>query len=153
VNTPRFIVAAGLALLGACSPPTPQPSDESSADIAASDTQSDPLAIALTPVLSEDIGRPVSVSVQTSAVDGDWGWIVAQPWTADGTQIDWSQTRHAERAREGLLDGGGMTYALMRRENGRWSVVEFVVGPTDAAWAEWAQRHGAPASLMVMPSK
>jgi hypothetical protein len=140
---------AALALLAACSPPGQQ---KSSDDITASESQTDPLALALTPVLAENIERPISLSVQTSTMDGDWGWIVAQPWTADGTQIDWSQTPYAERAREGVLDGNGVTYALLKREDGQWRVVEFAVGPTDVPWIEWAERHGAPASLMVMPT-
>lgn len=147
-----LMAVAAFALLAACSPPAQQ-SEQSSDSIAASETQTDPLAIALTPVLAENIGRPVSLSVQTSTMEGNWGWIVAQPWTADATQIDWSQTRYAERAREGVLDGNGTTYALLRRENGQWRVLEFAVGPTDVAWVDWAERHGAPASIMQTPDK
>lgn len=144
----KLAAAAALALVFACSPPSPQPSDT----IAGAEAPTDPLAVALTPALAEGIGRPVSLAVQVSAIDGDWGWIVAQPWTPDGTQIDWSQTRYAERAASGALDGGGVTYALLRRRNGEWRVVEFAVGPTDVAWADWAQRHGAPTSLMQAPT-
>jgi hypothetical protein len=146
----RVLVVA-LAFLAACSPPAQQAPGQSSEQIGASETQTDPLALALTPVLAEDIGRPVTLSVQTSRMEGDFGWIVAQPWTPEGAQIDWSQTRYAERAAEGALDGGGTTYALLRRENGQWRVLEVAVGPTDVAWADWPARHGAPASLMTMP--
>jgi hypothetical protein len=149
----RAWIIAACALLAACTPPAqqqPQGEDQAGA-IIASETQTDPLAIALTPVLAEAIGRPVSLSVQLSTMEGDRGWIVAQPWTPEGAQIDWSQTNFAERAREGVLDGNGTTYALLRRENGQWRVVEHAVGPTDVAWAEWGQRHGAPASLFQMP--
>ncbi len=135
-----------LCVVCACSPPAQQP--EISDDTIAGETQTDPLAAALTPVLAEDIGLPVSLAVTTSTTDGDWGWLIAQPWTPEGAAIDWSQTRHAARAAEGALDGAGTTYALLRRQNGQWQVVEFAVGPTDAAWADWAERHGAPASLM-----
>lgn len=141
---------AALALLTACSPPGQQ--SKSSEDITATENQTDPLALALTPVLAENLERPISLSLQTSAINGDWGWIVAQPWTADGTQIDWSQTPYAERARDGVLDGNGTTYALLRRENGQWRVVEYAVGPTDVVWLEWADRHGAPADLMQAPA-
>lgn len=144
-------LAIATLALAACTPPA-QDAQQETPGMTADQAQTDPLAIALTPALSEDIGAPVSLSVQVSTMDGDWGWIVAQPWTTDGTQIDWSQTRYAERAREGVLDGNGTTYALLRRENGQWRVVEHAVGPTDVAWAGWAEEHGAPAALFQMPA-
>lgn len=147
----RKLAIVVLALLAACSPPGQQTSDPPAGHVTPSDAQTDALAAALTPALSEAIGRPVSLEVQTSTMDGSWGWIVAQPWTPEGAQIDWLQTRYAERAQEGLLDGNGLTYALLQHRNGEWRVVEFAVGPTDAPWLDWAQRHGAPSSLMRAP--
>jgi hypothetical protein len=151
----RAMALAVAALAAACSPPAQDGTDVSSTEnvevnaiaCATSDDQCTPRA-ALTPVVGESIGHPVSLQVETFNTEGDWGWIIAQPWTPEGTQIDWSQTRYAERAAQGVLDGGGTTYALLKRENGRWRVVDFAVGPTDVAWADWPERHGAPASLM-----
>jgi hypothetical protein len=51
-----------------------------------------------------------------------------------------------------MLDGSGRTYALLRRQDGEWRVIDHAVGPTDVAWADWPQRHGAPASLFEMPT-
>jgi hypothetical protein len=144
------LAIAALFALAACSPPTPQggPTDPSAADAA----QTDPLALALEPTLAEEIGRPVTLAVLVSRTDGDWGWIVAQPWTPEGAALDWSQTNLAERAGQGMLDGSGRTYALLRRQDGEWRVIDHAVGPTDVAWADWPQRHGAPASLFEMPT-
>lgn len=147
----RFAVVV-LALLAACSPSTQESQEESAETSVASVAQTDPLALALTPTLSQDIGRPISLSVLTSATDGDWGWIVADPTTPEGAQIDWPQTNYADELLEDELDQDGRTYALLRLENGQWRVVEFAVGPTDVAWTDWPQRHGAPASLMQPPS-
>ncbi len=148
MRKPAIVV---FALLAACSPPGQQTSHTPARHATESDAQADALAVALTPALSEAIGRPVSLEVQISTMDESWGWIVAQPWTPEGAQIDWSQTRYAERAQEGLLDGNGLTYALLQRRDGEWRVVEFAVGPNDAPWLEWAERHGAPATLMQAP--
>ena len=149
----RAMLLATAALAAACSPPAPKsaeaPPGEPGAPAAeASNPERDALTAALAPRVSAEIGRPVSFTVETMRVENDWAWVVAQPWTPEGAQIDWSQTRYAERAAEGVLDGGGTTYALLKRENGRWRVVDFAVGPTDVAWADWPQRHGAPSSLM-----
>ncbi len=149
-----FLFAAMLSLAAACTPPqTPADQADDSASNGsvidqAPDPERDAMIAALVPAASDDIGRPVTFTVTTKRTEGDWGWLVAQPWTPEATQIDWSTTRYAEAAQEGLLDGNGVTYALLRRENGQWRVVAFAIGPTDAAWADWPQRYGAPASLM-----
>jgi hypothetical protein len=147
----RAMVLAFAAFAAACSSPAQQaeaPPGEPSVPVEASNPERDAMTAALAPRVQAEIGLPVSFTVATMRVENDWGWLVAQPWTPDGAQIDWSQTRYAERAAEGVLDGGGTTYALLRRENGQWRVVDFAVGPTDVAWADWSERHGAPASLM-----
>jgi hypothetical protein len=147
----RGMILALAALAAACSPPAQKaevPPGEPGIPAEASNPERDAMTAALAPRVQAEIGQPVSFTVTTMRVENDWGWLVAQPWTPDGAQIDWSQTRYAERAAEGMLDGGGTTYALLRRENGQWRVVDFAVGPTDVAWADWSERHGAPASLM-----
>lgn len=150
----RWLAAALMLALAACSPAQAPAPDETAAnagsagEMQAPDPERDAMAAALAPAVGAAIGAPVAFTVTTKRTEGDWGWLVAQPWTPDGAQIDWSTTSYAERAREGMLDGGGTTYALLRRENGQWRVVDFAVGPTDVAYADWPQRHGAPASLM-----
>jgi hypothetical protein len=153
----RALVLA-LALAGAaCSPPSQQKQAEAPASAPgapaaeAPDPERDAMAAALASAATPEIGIPVSFAVTTKRVDGDWGWLVAQPWTPDGAAIDWSTTRYATQAQEGVLDGGGTTYALLRRDAGNWRVVAFAVGPTDVAYADWPERYGAPASLMELP--
>lgn len=149
----RAAVLAFALLALACSP-SPQhqreaaPGEPGIPPAEASDPERDAMTAALAPRVEAEIGRPVSFTVNTMRVENDWGWLIAQPWTPEGAQIDWSQTRYAERAASGVLDGGGTTYALLKRENGTWRVVDFAVGPTDVAWADWSERHGAPASVM-----
>jgi len=147
----RPVVLALAAFAMACSPPAPKTEaapGEPGIPAEAPNLERDAMTAALAPRVQAEIGQAVSFTVTTMRVENDWGWLVAQPWTSDGTQIDWSQTRYAERAAEGTLDGGGTTYALLRRENGQWRVVDFAVGPTDVAWADWSERYGAPEGLM-----
>lgn len=98
--------------------------------------------------LDADLGQPVWFPAETVSFDGDWAWLVGVPSQLRGQDIDWARTRYAERAAEGVLDGGGTTYALVQRQNGVWVVRDFVVGPTDVAYMDWPQRYGAPAALM-----
>lgn len=139
---------AALAL-AACSPQAPSEPIAPAAPAAPSpEAESQALLDALTPVLSADLGQPVSFTIDTVRVDNDWAWLVVQPQAAGGGAVDWPRTRYATQAAEGVLDGGGTTYALLKRESGAWRVVDFVVGPTDVAYGDWPERHGAPAGLM-----
>lgn len=144
---------AALAL-AACSPQAPsEPIAPAPPAAPSPEAESQALLDALNPVLSADLGQPVSFTIDTVRVENDWAWLVVQPQAAGGGAVDWARTRYATQAAEGVLDGGGTTYALLKRENGAWRVLEFVVGPTDVAYATWPDRHGAPAGLMGLAAE
>jgi hypothetical protein len=148
----RGLVLTFAVLALACSPPpatteAPQPPAAPSADAT---TQA--LLAALTPVVAQDIGQPVSLQVSTTNVRDEWAFVTAQPRQPDGSAIDWSTTGLAQRAAAGMLDGDGTTYALLKNENGAWTVLEHAIGPTDVAWIEWAAEHGVPPDILGLPS-
>ena len=138
-----LILAAALAVFAAaCTPPAPDGVHD------ATEQERAPLDTALSASLAVDLGQPVSLRIDHARIDGDWAWVIAQPFKPDGfSPIDWSTTRYADANTEGMLDGGGTTYALLQRSDGVWTVKDFVVGPTDAPWVTWAQQYGAPVSL------
>ena len=139
-------ILAAFALV-ACTPPAPtEPAAPPAAP--APEAASQELLDALTPVVSTAIGQPVSFTIDTVRVDNDWAWLVVQPQAADGSPLDWSQTSFAGAHANGVLDGNGTTYALLKRENGQWRVVDHVIGPTDVAYIDWPARHGAPPELL-----
>lgn len=137
----RIVIVAALIALAACSPANERAEPSENTQLA------NEVAVALRNVLEADLGRPVSLRIDTQRQDGDWAWIAALPQTPDGAAVDWSTTRYAEQAREGMLDGG-VTYALLQRQNGEWVVRDYAVGPTDVAYMTWPQDYGAPAALM-----
>ena len=140
----RLLIAA---LAAACSPPA-QTTPATPPEAPSAEAESASLVAALTPVVAADVGQPnVTLTAETVRVQDDWGWLVAQPHG-----VDWSATKYAARAEAGALDGNGTTYALLKRENGAWRVLDFVVGPTDVAYMDWPARHGAPPELMGLPA-
>ncbi|HEX8901886.1 hypothetical protein [Vitreimonas sp.] len=107
---------------------------------------------ALNDAIGRALNQPVNMNLETFERSGDFAWVVAHPRLGDGTAVDWTITPYAAQAREGALDADGVTYALLiKRENNRWSVLEFAIGPTDVAWLDWPERHGAPPELMGLP--
>ena len=151
----NWILAAAM-FAAACSPPAhEQPKGEAPAaggetQIAEPTPEQRAMADALAQRAASDIGVPVKFTITSAQTEGDWAFIVAQPWSPEGAALDWSQTRYAQRAQDGVLDGNGTTYALLRRQNNAWTVVDFSVGPTDVAYADWAQRYSAPAAIFGM---
>ncbi|MBC7767808.1 MAG: hypothetical protein H7124_03405 [Phycisphaerales bacterium] len=138
-------IFAALAL-AACSPQAPR--EQAPPAAPSPEAASQELLDALTPVVAADIGQPVAFTIETVRVENEWAWLVVQPQAPGGGAIDWARTKYDVQAAEGVLDGGGTTYALLKRENGQWRVLEFVIGPTDVAYGNWPERHGAPAGLM-----
>ena len=145
-------VALALSAAAACSDPVSPPSASNVSEAPDPATSSTAILTAATPAVSATIGQPISLSPTTVNVQDDWAWVVAQPQTPEGGAIDWSATSFAEDAALGVLDGGGTTYVLLKRENGAWRVLDHVVGPTDVAWINWPTQYGAPAELMGLPA-
>lgn len=102
---------------------------------------------ALRIVIAKDLGQPVKFVVYDMRVQADWAFVVAHPQTPGGAPIDFGKTRYAERLREGVLDGDTL-YALLQRRAGTWTVVEFMIGPTDVGWMDWQATYRTPAGLI-----
>lgn len=153
----RNVFAAGVALLalGACEPKPPEAPPASESVAAATVTEADvdtrnALLTALTPVIESEIGgaQKLSFKVEEARTQGDWGWIHATPLTLEGAPVNWANTKYDEANREGLLDGGGATRALLQKVNGVWEVRAFDIGSTDVAWEPWPEEYKAPPEVM-----
>ncbi|BBF69660.1 hypothetical protein [Sphingomonas bisphenolicum] len=118
-------------------------------DIGVADPQRRVLLDALRPAIERDLGQKVQFVVRTLRRQDRWAFAHVVPQTRAGGAIDFRKTRHAERVREGIFDGPDV-YALLEQKDGRWMVREFVVGPTDVAYAAWPDEFGAPAGLLQL---
>lgn len=97
----------------------------------------------------QETGGPVEFAVAVLRTDGHWAYLQARPQRPGGRRIDWARTRHAEAWRAGRMDE--VVMVLMRRAGATWGIVEYEVGPTDAAWIHWAERHRLPHALFEGP--
>lgn len=151
-----FSSAAALMALTAALVPAPVLAQAPSAAAVARDVgPADPLRPvllnALRPAIVADLGQSVKFVVATLRTQGDWAYVVARPQRPDGREIDFRATRYREAIDQGVFDGPTL-YALMQRREQRWTVVDFVIGPTDVAWAGWPEEHGAPAAMLGLPN-
>ena len=115
-------------------------------DIDVADPQRRVLLDALRPTIERDLGQRVKFVVHRLRAQGRWAFAHVVPQTPARGAIDFRRTRHAERVKAGIFDGPDV-YALLEQRDGRWTVRDFVVGPTDVAYLAWPDEFGAPAGL------
>jgi hypothetical protein len=116
-------------------------------DVTIADRARKELLDALRPAVEQDLGQPVRFVVRKLRVEGGWAFAYVRPQTPDGRPIDFTKTRHAERVEAGVFDGDDL-FALLQRKAGRWTVREFVIGPTDVAYAAWPDDYGVSYELI-----
>jgi len=100
---------------------------------------------ALRPVVEQATGGPVLFVVDILRTDGTWAYAQGTPQRPGGQPINWMATPLAQQWQSGMMSD--VVMGLMVRSQGRWLLVEHVIGPTDVAWIGWAQQHGLPHAL------
>ncbi|WP_249696183.1 hypothetical protein [Stappia sp. WLB 29] len=86
---------------------------------------------AVRPLVEVRVGGPVEFVVVRLQVAGDWAFAILDPQHPGGARIDPARTIYGEDSE--YMDGL-RTYALLVNANGRWNIVDYAVGPTDAFW-------------------
>lgn len=96
-----------------------------------------------------ETGKPAIFEVAFLRVQRGWAFAEVVPRQPGGAAFDWRGTPLEEAWREGMMDPS--SFALLRRRDGRWSVVRFAIGPTDVAWDGWGRETGAPRGIFPYP--
>ena len=94
----------------------------------------------------KDLGRAGIFRVQHLKVAGDWAFARVVPIQPDGKEIDYSRTKYGEAAAEGMFDAEGE--ALLRREGGKWKLLEWRFGATDTEIDLWLEKYRFPRALV-----
>jgi hypothetical protein len=105
---------------------------------------------AMRPSFEDELGASVEFFVHRLAVWGGYAYAAVRPQRPGGRPIDWRRTKYAEAFASGAFEAD-MSLALLRRSRGRWEVVDFVIGPTDAHWISWQTEYGIPEAVFEMP--
>lgn len=78
-------------------------------------------------------GQANELVVLTMILAGDYSWVTATVQAVGGGEIDWTNSSFADDVAEGFFDGPSLQ-ALLKVEEGQWSVVDAAIGPTDVWW-------------------
>jgi hypothetical protein len=96
-----------------------------------------------------ELGQKVEFVVSVMLSKGDWAFAHGQLQQKGGAKLDYTKftdkaTR--EQANEGLFDDNFQ--ALLRRKNGKWTIVKRALGCTDVCWSDWGQTKGVPREVI-----
>lgn len=100
------------------------------------------------PSFEREIGGPIVFSTKRLAVYGDWAFGDVHPLRANGAEIDWSRTKFAEAQKGGMFEAD-TSFFLLKRVDGKWTLAEMVIGPTDVTWDSWRQQYNLPSTLFA----
>lgn len=90
----------------------------------------------LRPSIEKDLKQKVIFVVKKIRVYDGWAFVQCRPLTPKSKAIDFKKTKYKERIEDGTFDGD-TTYALLKLKNKKWTVADFVIGPTDVYWSAW----------------
>lgn len=106
---------------------------------------------ALRETVRRELGKPAIFHVHQLRVLGDWAFADVSLLKPDGSPFDFRGTPMEEAWREGFVDD--FTYAVLRRQDGRWRVVRHAIGPTDVAWQAWQEELHLSRALFPYPDQ
>ena len=96
------------------------------------------MAAAREPIEAE-IGQSIVFVASVLRTDGTWAYLQAVPHNPDGSPIDWAKTPFAAEMKKGVMSDTAMV--LMRKVQGEWTVNDYIFGPTDVYWLNWANAY------------
>ncbi len=101
---------------------------------------------ALSVPVSRALKQPITFSTDKVKVQGTWAFVSGQAKNANGGEPNWKLTRY-----QALIDSGDFEdnlFALLRKTNGKWRVVTYMMSCQDVCYLDWDKKYKAPSSLI-----
>ena len=97
--------------------------------------------------IEAEVGPPVVFVVSVLRVSSNWAFVQATPKRPGGVDIDWKRTKFREAFEKDFMSD--IVMGLLKYDGARWSLVEYVIGPTDVFWETWLQDYRLPRQLFL----
>ena len=95
--------------------------------------------------VEKSLKQKIQFSIQTFKVQGNWAFLNGEPQNLSGEKPDYSKTDYREAIREGAFDNNFQ--ALLKKTNGKWKVVTYLIGCTDVCWIGWDEKYKSPKAI------
>lgn len=95
--------------------------------------------------VEKKLKQPVIFKIDHFKVQNGWAFLLGAPQKPDGGPLDYRGTVYQEAVDAGAFDDG--VVALLHNVNGKWKVVQYVIGATDVPYVEWDKTYKAPRAI------
>ena len=95
--------------------------------------------------VEKKLKQSVIFKIDHLKVQDGWAFLTGAPQKPDGGAIDYRGTAYQEAVNAGAFDNG--VVALLRNVNGKWKVIQYVIGATDVPYVEWDKTYKAPRTI------
>lgn len=119
---------------------------EGSDDLIARKPELDPVRAAM----QIELKMPVVFVINQRRDKSGWSFMLLKPLRTTGAPIDYKLTKYKAYVEAGAFED--TCAALVRQVAGKWTLVAYSFGATDAAWPGWAAKYKAPAEIFQPPA-
>jgi hypothetical protein len=101
---------------------------------------------ALSVPVSRALKQPITFSTDKLKVHGSWAFVSGQARNAKGGAPNWKLTRY-----QAFIDSGDFEdnlFALLKKVNGKWRVVTYMMSCLDVCYLDWDKKYKAPKAII-----
>jgi hypothetical protein len=98
--------------------------------------------------IEKQLKQPVIFKISHLKAQNGWAFLLGVPQRPDGSAIDYKGTIYQSALDAGAFDDG--IVALLHNVNGKWRVVQYVIGATDVPYVEWDKKYRAPKEIFKL---
>ncbi len=101
---------------------------------------------ALSVPISKDLKQPITFSTEKLKVQGNWAFVSGQAKNAEGGAPNWKLTKY-----QAFIDSNDFEdnlFALLKKTNGKWRVVTYMMNCHDVCYLGWDKKYKAPKAII-----
>lgn len=101
---------------------------------------------ALSVPVSKDLKQNITFSTDKLKVQGNWAFVSGQAKNAEGGTPNWKLTKYQK-----FIDSNDFEdnlFALLKKTNGKWRVVTYMMNCHDVCYLDWDKRYKAPKAII-----
>lgn len=95
--------------------------------------------------IEKKLKQSIVFKIDHFKVQNGWAFILATPQTPDGGPPNYHGTVYQSAVDAGAFDNG--VVALLHNVNGKWKLVNYVLGATDVPYVDWDKTYRAPRAI------
>ena len=108
--------------------------------------QSATILKALSVPVSRALKQNITFSTDKLKVQGNWAFVSGQAKNAKGGAPNWKITKY-----QAFIDSGDFEdnlFALLKKVNGKWRVVTYMMNCHDVCYLDWDKKYKAPKAII-----